>query len=271
MDNTLNLYVRSYGEFVLYPPDREEIVRNNFGEIFWPIDGKACFRFQNREFIVSPGTAWYYPPASVHDFTPRTRFHYSWFTLAGPDCDALPRLLHIRPGVNPAGGCPAALLRTLQGEICTHTTKHQFNALSIVFKALTLLAMGKTGESHVNDVASEMRSYMELNYGDVSLNVEALADKFNMHRGSASRAFRRAFGISPLNYLMSCRMQQASRLLVDTHCPVADVAHVCGFNSAHYFSCAFRRSYGFSPGEFRTRFQGQRNLDDQGEREQRRD
>ena len=257
MDNTLNLYVRSYGEFILYPPDQEDVILKNFAEVFWPIDGKACFRLQNQEYTVAPGYAWFYPADSVHDFTPLTRFHYSWFTLAGPDCNELFRLLHIQPGLNPAGVCPAALLRTLQGELGIHIPKHQYNALSIIFKALTLLATGKTGDKGVNDVANEMRTYVELNYGDPALNVESLADKFNMHRGSASRVFHRAFGISPLNYLLSCRMQQASRLLVDTNHPVTAVAHGCGFTSAHYFSCAFRRCFGFSPVEFRQRFQGQ--------------
>lgn len=65
------------------------------------------------------------------------------------------------------------------------------------------------------------------------------------------RAFRRAYGVAPMRMLRDLRLQRARHLLESSDRTVAAVAALCGFEEAGYFSRAFRRETGQTPGEYR--------------------
>lgn len=55
------------------------------------------------------------------------------------------------------------------------------------------------------------------------------------------------FGISPMNDLLSARLEMAKQLLSLGVYKVGDVATICGFSSIHYFSNYFKKITGISP------------------------
>lgn len=83
--------------------------------------------------------------------------------------------------------------------------------------------------------------------------VEALARAAGLSRAAFARRFLAEVGIPPLRYLAECRMQLASRLLVEGDDSLARVAGQVGYESEFAFSRAFRRHHGEAPGTFRRR------------------
>ncbi len=67
------------------------------------------------------------------------------------------------------------------------------------------------------------------------------------------RIFKSLTGQTPYECLNRRRMDEARRLLLTRECPLSEVAERCGFCSSSYFSAAFRRTYGLTPGAFRER------------------
>ncbi|MDV2080514.1 AraC family transcriptional regulator [Marinobacter xestospongiae] len=65
--------------------------------------------------------------------------------------------------------------------------------------------------------------------------------------------FRRQLGLSPQQYLVEKRMQQAWQLLETTSQPIQAVAEQVGYRSQAAFSDRFRRHFGQSPSHFRRR------------------
>jgi AraC-like DNA-binding protein len=65
------------------------------------------------------------------------------------------------------------------------------------------------------------------------------------------RSFRRAFGLTPHQYLTARRMERARKLLADRNLSVTDVCLSVGFESLGSFSRTFRRHTGLSPSECR--------------------
>jgi AraC family L-rhamnose operon regulatory protein RhaS len=58
--------------------------------------------------------------------------------------------------------------------------------------------------------------------------------------------------MTPIEYLTHCRVEAASRLLLDQpEMNITDVAFSCGFNSSQYFATVFQAHQGCSPSEFR--------------------
>lgn len=254
VDDKLDLYVRSYGEFTLNPPDRELCRRCDFGEIFWPVDGQGTFLLNNRNYTLRPGYAWYYPPGSLHDYIPKSRFHYCWFAIAGTNCEMLFQLLNIKPGLNQVGVCPRALFNMLGTDLCYHTNQNRLNALATAFKLLTVIATGNSRKKATKNGIPEVKNYIDINFGNPNLSVEQLASDLSMHRGSLSRGFHRTYGVTLSSYIISCRMKNASELLTTTDYSIAEIAHDCGWSSAHYLSEVFTKKIGITPFEFRKRF-----------------
>ncbi len=84
---------------------------------------------------------------------------------------------------------------------------------------------------------------------EYSLN--ALARKTFMCVLGFTRKFRMATGLSPMEYILSLRLDNASKLLLSTELPLSEIARECGFYDANYLVKAFSRHYGVTPGKFR--------------------
>ncbi|MEK7412977.1 MAG: AraC family transcriptional regulator [Planctomycetota bacterium] len=65
------------------------------------------------------------------------------------------------------------------------------------------------------------------------------------------QVFRKAFGISPLNYLMQRRLDRARDLLASSGLPIQEIAETCGMPDAFYFARFFRRATGVTPTAWR--------------------
>lgn len=66
-----------------------------------------------------------------------------------------------------------------------------------------------------------------------------------------ARRFKRTFGQSPYQYILSRRIERAKSLLRDPRRSIADVALASGFSSQAHLSAMFKRSTGVTPGRYR--------------------
>ena len=66
------------------------------------------------------------------------------------------------------------------------------------------------------------------------------------------RLFREVFGETPNQYLQRKRLERARELLASTERGVTEISLDVGFESSTSFSALFRRTYGFSPREYRS-------------------
>lgn len=81
-----------------------------------------------------------------------------------------------------------------------------------------------------------------------------LAAEHGMSLSTFRRRWQAVVGQPPGEYLEALRMQEASRLLVETVRPVREVAHAVGFEDELYFSRRFRRARGLPPRAYRRQF-----------------
>lgn len=84
---------------------------------------------------------------------------------------------------------------------------------------------------------------------DISLQV--LAEKVHFSSNYLSAQIKKRTGMTYVEYLMNLRLEEASRLLLNTDRKVVDIAKVCGFNDSSYFNRIFRRMYKISPEQYR--------------------
>ncbi|MDX6618615.1 MAG: hypothetical protein QOK36_1001 [Gaiellales bacterium] len=83
------------------------------------------------------------------------------------------------------------------------------------------------------------------------LDVATLARAARLSPAHFSREFRRVFGESPHQYLLTRRLERAASLLRTTDRSVADICVTVGLRSVGSFTTSFGRTYGKSPTEYR--------------------
>lgn len=128
--------------------------------------------------------------------------------------------------------------------------------LSTMSFAYQLLAEAEAIFAPRRAVASRMKRckrYLDENITDPSLRIRDLAQMFGASEVWFRREFEQCYGVPPLEYLKTKRIETAKLLLQTGLYTVTDVALRAGFSNACYFSAEFRRSQGMSPSEFKAR------------------
>lgn len=88
------------------------------------------------------------------------------------------------------------------------------------------------------------RQFME-NPSASLLSTMACMSEFHFYR-----LFKKAFGISPHQYIIRKKLEQAKLLLQDPVCSISSIALETGFADVFSFSKSFRRHFGYPPSAF---------------------
>ena len=101
-----------------------------------------------------------------------------------------------------------------------------------------------------DDVISEAAKFISGNFTkDFSLS--QLAVKYNMSPSYFSRKFKLCTGFGYKEYLITVRIIEACRLLLNTDMSITQIAENCGFDDSNYFGDCFKKIKGMSPREYR--------------------
>lgn len=100
------------------------------------------------------------------------------------------------------------------------------------------------------EIISPALKKISSDFTDNSLSVAELAKLCNISEAYFRRIFINKFGVSPKEYIISMRINYAERLLRSGQISVSEVASLCGYFEACYFSRDFKRRVGASPSEY---------------------
>ncbi len=100
----------------------------------------------------------------------------------------------------------------------------------------------------------QMLSYIRLNYVN-HITLEDIANAALVSKSECLRCFRSRFHMTPIQYLIQCRLELACHLLRSTDMNVREISARCGFEDAGYFGRVFRKRHGMTPLSYRTSFE----------------
>lgn len=96
-------------------------------------------------------------------------------------------------------------------------------------------------------------AHIESHFREV-VSMEDMAERIGLSSTHFNRRFRQLLRISPTEYLLSLRVQEAQRLLTTTSQSIAEIALEVGFYDQSHFAKRFRRVTGLSPRQYRSQF-----------------
>jgi AraC family L-rhamnose operon transcriptional activator RhaR/AraC family L-rhamnose operon regulatory protein RhaS len=183
-------------------------------------------------------------------------------------------LFHLEPKYRQAGGPSAmlhvppeiltqitTLLAQLEAELAHRIPGYEATAVGELLQLFGLLARAyeqftpppSFRESRMGEVLSTIhRRYRE------HLTVRELADLAGLSPSQLSRLFQEVMHTSPINYLITYRIQQAAELLRQTTWDITEIALEMGFNDGNYLSRQFKSVMGISPQAYRKALCGHR-------------
>lgn len=92
--------------------------------------------------------------------------------------------------------------------------------------------------------------FIEQHYAE-EITVKKLAKLGNLSVSSFTRIFKNELHLTPIEYLIEVRLQQAKKLLRRKEIPITQVALRCGFNSSSHLASSFQRVLHMTPSEYR--------------------
>lgn len=108
----------------------------------------------------------------------------------------------------------------------------------------------QSGAYFVRDILT----YLNENYAS-RITLHQLSQEFHISAAHISHEFTRVYGVSPINYVIARRMNEAAWLLLHTQDTLVSIARQVGYDNASHFAKLFCKRMGLPPLEFREKYE----------------
>lgn len=126
------------------------------------------------------------------------------------------------------------------------TQEYISKLFDIAIEARESIATNRYGE-----IVEEAVKYIEENYSDEELSLNALASHVNVSPNHLSTIFSQQTGSTFIKYLTEYRIEKAKELLRCTGKRSSEISEEVGYKDPHYFSYMFKKSVGMTPTKYR--------------------
>jgi len=124
----------------------------------------------------------------------------------------------------------------------------EYRAFSAFYRIIAELSQPPRDTAAIAlQIASE---YIDAHFADPQLSAKEIAKAADISESYLYQLFREEIQMSPKEYILRCRLQNACSLLKTRYYKVYEVAEKCGFPDVKYFSTIFKREMGIPPGKY---------------------
>ncbi|MDP4090905.1 MAG: AraC family transcriptional regulator [Bacillota bacterium] len=105
------------------------------------------------------------------------------------------------------------------------------------------------GSPKIKDIIDTV-SYIQENLSQ-KITVSNLSSMACLSERQYTRVFKEIYGVSPIIYVINCRLTLACRMMKNTQKSLSEISMSCGFGDKVYFCKLFKNRYGITPGQYR--------------------
>ena len=230
-------------------------------QLLYVVSGKTHFFFGGKERIVTAGHMVLIQPRQEqrYDYYGEEKPEVYWVHFTGNDVKNILRKYDI-PMDEPvfysgASSTYAYLFREMINELQTCQTGYE-ELLSMYLHQIFLLVQRTRQErkptvsTYIQEEMEYARRYFNEHYNE-PISIQDYAESRNMSVCYFQRNFKQTVNHTPMQYLLTIRINNAASLLETTDYSMAEIAAIVGYDDPLYFSRLFRKVKGMSPSEYR--------------------
>lgn len=233
---------------------------HGYTELFYIIDGYGQFRINDGLFPVHAHQLVVVNPNIIHTEVSYEAHPLEYIVLGiegleltNPGSDEARYCIYSFSENNDVLSCMQNILQEIQ------QCQPEYQRACLAYIDIILVQLMRNTSVSVSQTSSRfpanrqcaaVRQYIDQHYKE-SITLDLLAEKVSINKYYMAHAFKREYGVSPINYLIARRIQESKRLLTETDLSLSQIATVLGFSSSSYFSQSFRNAEGISPTEYR--------------------
>ncbi|MGN0252527.1 MAG: AraC family transcriptional regulator [Oliverpabstia sp.] len=240
-------------------------VRDDY-HVHFILQGKGTLEINGKNYHLHRGQIFVIPPdiETYYYADPSDPWHYTWVSFAGTQATYLLE----KAGIT--AECPVRdtyiepeVFLALTEQILDHheiTISNELIRTALMYQIVAKLIETQTQQlSSTNpqpsydyspDVYVECAvEYIHYNYAHIS--VSDIASYIGITRSYLAHIFKQKLQISPQQYLVNYRLEQAGRLLRTTNLPVQEISEKVGYSNPLTFSKIFKATYKLSPKNYR--------------------
>jgi AraC-like DNA-binding protein len=226
-----------------------------FFRMYYPIEGKLQVSGCAGATIIQPGNLYLFPANVPFRFLYQGEFTHKWVHFYS---DAMKRLPCFRKVLSiPFYPEYAVLWDELLNTASLEDSRSEtfLRAVYLIQQILVPFIENMDAE-HSFDFAEQLRLQPAVDYASShfheEVTTEQMAQQCNMRKNDFSKAFHKAYGVAPKQYLINLRLEHAKELLLTTNYSIKIIADQCGYENDYFFYRIFKKHVNKTPQEFRS-------------------
>lgn len=254
---------------------------HDYIELTYILNGKCKYEINNEIYDVKKGDILFINPNDTHttivtdENNPPELFAIGFTDIYMSGLDMKENTFAFE-NVSPVYSCPEELSETLTGiidrimlekanrlpgryfymhsclvqiilEITRHFHKAEDHTSSYLIANINEETLSSKGKKEIVESICE---YMKEHYAE-KISLEDIATNMYLSPIYISKIFKEQTGDSPINYLISIRLNKAANLLKNSLLPINEIASYVGYDNPYYFSKLFKKNFKQSPKEYR--------------------
>ena len=231
---------------------------HHYAELFYIVGGEGQFRIEDKLYPVKADQMIIVNPNVIHtEVSYNSRpLEYIVLGIDGLELAISPQQEHRYQILDYRGGgdiltCLRHILQETQSALPGYETICQAYMEILILRLMRTTKFTTTPAAHtIGSQCTAVRNYIDSHYKE-PLSLELLAQVAHLNKFYLSHAFKEEYGMAPINYMISRRIEESRYLLQETDLSMSQIAQILGFSSANYFSQSFRKTQGISPLEYR--------------------
>ncbi len=230
-------------------------------QLLYILSGKAHFYFDGKERVVQAGRMVLIPPRMEqrYEYFGEEKPEVYWVHFTGSDVKNILRKYEI-PMDDPifysgASSVYSYIFKEMINELQTCRTGYE-ELLAMYLQQIFLLVQRTRQErkptvtTYIQEEMEYARRYFNEHYNE-PISIQEYAESRNMSVCYFQRNFKQIVNHTPMQYLLTIRVNNAASLLETTDYSMAEIAAIVGYEDPLYFSRVFRKIKGMSPTEYR--------------------
>lgn len=277
------MYIRKHGNISITSPQPYESggIHPYHHEILYISSGEIQLNWQDRVYVTKGPALFFLTPNTTHQLSkisPQCSFLYMEVDMQHDPFLSLPEIMQwnaMQSDMQSPFYSLSVIIQTMnqirnhfeselvgQAGIIDQLISAEVQKVTLLVRQIVAAAvysteLGIDGASKPSASRQEMDKLVEYVMHALecfyreNITLKFLADLVHLNPSYLIRIFKRSQGMTPFQYLTNIRMNAAVSHLQNSDLSIQDIVKLTGFQSIHYFSRAFKNTYGISPSQWR--------------------